>query len=49
VQARFLELVPAEALLVGHALQNDLVALKIVHANIIDTALLFPHPKARAA
>ncbi|CAL8460741.1 g272 [Coccomyxa elongata] len=45
IQAKFLELVPAEALLVGHALQNDLKALKILHANIIDTAFLFPHPK----
>ena len=47
IQAKFLELVPAEALLVGHALQNDLKALKILHANIIDTAFLFPHPKVR--
>lgn len=45
IQAKFLELVPAEALLVGHALQNDLRALKVLHANIIDTAFLFPHPK----
>lgn len=49
MQARFLELVPAEALLVGHALQNDLRALKVLHANIIDTAFLFPHPKVRRA
>ena len=45
IQVKFLELVPAEALLVGHALQNDLRALKILHANIIDTAFLYPHPK----
>ena len=47
MQERFLEMVPAEALLVGHALQNDLVALKICHRNCIDTAFLFPHPKVR--
>ena len=40
-------MVPAEALLVGHALQNDLVALKICHRNCVDTAFLFPHPKVR--
>ncbi len=49
IQAKFLELVPAEALLVGHALQNDLKALKILHSNIIDTAFLFPHPKVRCS
>lgn len=45
IQQKFLELVPKEALLVGHALHNDLQALKIMHTNIIDTCLLFPHPK----
>jgi RNA exonuclease 1 len=45
IQKRFLEMVPAEALLVGHALHNDLQALKIMHTNIVDTMLLFPHPK----
>lgn len=45
VQKRFLELVPAEAILVGHALENDLKALKVVHMRCIDTGALFPHPK----
>lgn len=45
VQARFLELVPAEAILVGHALENDLKALKVVHMRCIDTGALYPHPK----
>ena len=49
LQERFLRLVPAETLLVGHALQNDLAALKLCHANILDTAFLFPHPKVRPA
>ena len=46
VRARILDLVPAQALLVGHALHNDLQALKLVHMNVIDTAFLYPHPKA---
>lgn len=47
VRGQILDLVPAEGLLVGHALHNDLQALKLVHTNIIDTAFLYPHPKAR--
>lgn len=46
-RARLAALVPAEALLVGHALQNDLVALRLAHGRILDTALLYPHPKVR--
>lgn len=48
VQKRFLELVPATSILVGHALENDLKALKVVHMRCIDTGALFPHPKVIA-
>ncbi len=30
---------------VGHALENDLAALRLVHTRVIDTGHLFPHPK----
>jgi RNA exonuclease 1 len=30
---------------VGHAVENDVKALKVLHGNIIDTAMLFPHPR----
>ncbi|KAI4146471.1 MAG: hypothetical protein LQ340_005917 [Diploschistes diacapsis] len=30
--------------LIGHALENDLNAMRIVHPTIIDTVLLYPHP-----
>jgi RNA exonuclease 1 len=30
---------------VGHSLENDLRALKLVHERCVDTALLFPHPR----
>ena len=31
--------------LLGHALENDLNAVRLVHPSIVDTALLFPHPR----
>ncbi|PHH66897.1 hypothetical protein CDD81_5249 [Ophiocordyceps australis] len=31
--------------LIGHGLENDLNAVRIVHPNLIDTVLLFPHKK----
>ncbi|EFJ43182.1 hypothetical protein VOLCADRAFT_66232 [Volvox carteri f. nagariensis] len=45
VRERFLTLVSSECLLVGHALENDLAALRTCHGRILDTAVLFPHPK----
>lgn len=32
-------------ILIGHGLENDLRALRLLHPTIIDTALLFPHPR----
>ncbi|KAL9542245.1 hypothetical protein MBANPS3_008704 [Mucor bainieri] len=32
-----------DTIIVGHGLENDLNALRIVHTNIIDTVALFPH------
>ncbi|KII61366.1 RNA exonuclease 1 [Thelohanellus kitauei] len=34
-----------ETILIGHAIENDLKALKIIHDKVIDTAIVFPHPK----
>jgi len=31
--------------LIGHAIENDLNVMRILHPCIIDTALLFPHPR----
>jgi RNA exonuclease 1 len=45
IQEKFLALVPAEAILVGHSIENDLVALQVLHRRVIDTACLYPHPK----
>ncbi|CAK7346856.1 unnamed protein product [Dovyalis caffra] len=45
VQEDFLKLVCKETILVGHSLENDLLALKISHELVIDTALLYKHPR----
>ena len=36
-------LIDADTILIGHALDNDLKTLRIIHQNCVDTALLFPH------
>jgi len=34
-------------IIIGHGLENDLVALRLIHHRCIDTALLYPHPRGR--
>ncbi|KAM4595767.1 RNA exonuclease 5 [Fundulus diaphanus] len=41
VQATIRTLLPDNAVLVGHSLNNDLVALKLIHQHVIDTSLLY--------
>ncbi|XP_054788608.1 small RNA degrading nuclease 5 isoform X4 [Prosopis cineraria] len=43
IQDEFLKLVYQETILVGHSLENDLLALKISHDLVIDTAVLYKH------
>ncbi|TRY71097.1 hypothetical protein TCAL_06530 [Tigriopus californicus] len=43
VQTDLLELFNSETILVGHALENDLRALKLFHTKICDTSSVFPH------
>eukprot|EP00798_Chlamydomonas_sp_ICE-L_P011713 gene11713-34440_t len=45
IQDKVKALVVAETLLVGHSLDNDLQALKMIHSRIVDTAYLYPHPR----
>jgi RNA exonuclease 1 len=33
----------AHTILIGHGLENDLRALKLVHTTLIDTSIVFPH------
>lgn len=43
VQNDLLGFINANTILIGHGLENDLRALKLVHMTIIDTSLVFPH------
>ncbi|KAB2093094.1 hypothetical protein ES319_A02G073600v1 [Gossypium barbadense] len=45
VQEDFLTLVHKDTILVGHSLENDLLALKISHDLIIDTSVIYEHPR----
>jgi len=38
-------LIGADTILIGHALDNDLRALRLVHRRVVDTAALFPHTR----
>jgi RNA exonuclease 1 len=41
IQVRLLSMIDEDDILVGHSLENDLRALRMVHDKIIDTAVLF--------
>ncbi|XP_071953770.1 uncharacterized protein [Antedon mediterranea] len=43
VQAVLLSLFSADTILLGHSLESDLLALKLIHSTVIDTAIVFPH------
>ncbi|XP_075787574.1 RNA exonuclease 1 homolog isoform X2 [Pelodiscus sinensis] len=43
VQAILLNLFSDDTILIGHSLENDLFALKLIHNTIVDTAVVFPH------
>lgn len=45
VQTDLLELFSTKTILVGHSLESDLKALKLIHKNVIDTAYVFPHKR----
>uniref|UniRef100_A0A8C6ME74 REX1, RNA exonuclease 1 homolog n=1 Tax=Nothobranchius furzeri TaxID=105023 RepID=A0A8C6ME74_NOTFU len=43
VQAVLLSMFRAESILIGHSLESDLLALKLLHSSVVDTAIVFPH------
>lgn len=45
VVQRVRALLTPSALLVGHSLENDLNAMRMLHGRILDTVALYPHPK----
>ncbi|GAA5996747.1 uncharacterized protein JCM10292_003178 [Rhodotorula paludigena] len=44
VRRALAQFVDQETIFVGHGVENDLKALRLVHDKVIDTAILFPHP-----
>lgn len=45
IQTRLLGLLTPRTILIGHSLNSDLAALKITHPFVIDTSVLYPHPR----
>ncbi|NXO83903.1 REXO1 exonuclease, partial [Sitta europaea] len=43
VQAVLLNMFSADTILIGHSLDSDLFALKLIHGTVVDTAIVFPH------
>lgn len=43
VQNDLMGFINADTILMGHGLENDLRALKLIHAVVIDTSVVFPH------
>ena len=41
VQAHLLSLIQKTDVIVGHSLENDLKALRILHTNVVDTSVIF--------
>ncbi|KAI1131280.1 hypothetical protein F5Y10DRAFT_72775 [Nemania abortiva] len=45
IQNKLLQILTPRSILVGHSLESDLKALQLTHPFIVDTALIFPHPR----
>jgi len=45
IQAKLLPLLTTDTILVGHSLNSDMNALQLTHPNIVDTSILYPHPR----
>lgn len=45
IQKKLLSTLTPRAILVGHSLNSDLSALKLTHPFIVDTTLIYPHPR----
>ena len=39
--------VSTTTIIIGHGLENDLNVLRLIHHHVIDTAILYPHPRGR--
>jgi RNA exonuclease 1 len=45
IQTRLLDILHPRTILVGHSLESDLKAIRLAHPFIVDTSIVFPHPR----
>jgi RNA exonuclease 1 len=45
IQKKLLGIITARTILVGHSLDSDLKAMQLIHPFVIDTSIIFPHPR----
>ena len=45
IQKKLLDILHPRSILIGHSLNSDLTALQMTHPFVIDTALIYPHPR----
>ncbi|OLN81107.1 putative exonuclease [Colletotrichum chlorophyti] len=45
IQQKLLNLITPRTILIGHSLESDLKALHLSHPFIVDTSLIYPHPR----
>ena len=45
IQNRLLELFTPQTIIIGHSLNSDMTALKLTHPFIVDTSILYQHPR----
>lgn len=45
IQEKLLEILHPRTILVGHSLESDTKAIRLAHPFIIDTSMIFPHPR----
>jgi RNA exonuclease 1 len=45
IQKKLLAILHPRTILIGHSLNSDLTAIQITHPYIIDTAIIYPHPR----
>ena len=45
VQKKLLSILKQHSILLGHSLESDLNALKLTHPFVVDTSIIYPHPR----
>jgi RNA exonuclease 1 len=45
IQQRLLDILHPRTILVGHSLESDTKAIRLAHPFIVDTSILYPHPR----